>query len=336
VIFAAPPFTAAAGWAITSYVITGHFFEQFTSIYGNSEQELFLYHKSFHGRVLFELHAVTALAPLLSIVVLASIVVALRRRDPRMLAPVAVLGGALGFDMLAYLNNSIEDFFRYFIVAVPLEVLLVGSLVAAVQSSRTSGATPPAGDPVRTGSRRSPVRALAALAAVGLVLLVMIPATVTTGSAMLNPSIGSEETQQLGFIFHSHLDAADLSFRDRYPQVLSLGNYFAGLHLPNGDIVTDNSTGCIPEMLTTMSQPRLFVIPNDRDFQRILADPLAFNVHYILEPNPASVPITAQNLLYPALWNTGANFTKVVHQIPARGTCPEFRLFRVVRHSPVS
>ena len=41
-IFAAPPFVAAAGWAITSYVITGHFFEQYSSIYGNSEQERFL------------------------------------------------------------------------------------------------------------------------------------------------------------------------------------------------------------------------------------------------------------------------------------------------------
>ena len=333
VIFAAPPFTAAAGWAITSYVITGHFFEQFTSIYGNSEQELFLHHQSLGGRVLFEIHAITALAPLLSIVLLASLVVALRRRDPRMLAPVAVLGGALGFDMFAFLNNSIEDFFRYFIATVPLAVLLLGSLMAAVQAP---DATTTAGGPVHTEPPRSRVRALGGLAAVGLVLVAMTPATVTTGSAMLNPSIGSEETQQLGFIFHSRLDAADLRWKDRYPQELALGDYFASLQLPNGDIVTDNSTGCIPEMLTTMSQPRLFVIPNDRDFQRVLADPIAFNVHYILEPNPASTPITAQNLLYPALWSTGAEFTKMVHQIPSRGTCPEFRLFRVLRHSKVA
>jgi hypothetical protein len=153
---------------------------------------------------------------------------------------------------------------------------------------------------------------------------------------MLNPSIGSEETQQLGFIFHTHLDAGDLQWRDRYPQELALGNYFAGLHLPDGDIVVDNSTGCIPEILTTMSQPELFVIPNDRDFQRILADPISFNVHYILEPDPASTPITAPNILYPSLWSTGAEFTKMVHQIPSRGTCPGFRLFRVLRHSKVA
>jgi hypothetical protein len=331
VIFAAPAFTAAVGWAVTSYVITGHFFEQLSSIYGNSAQEVFLHHKAFSGRVLFEVQAVESLAPLLPIVVVASAVVALRRRDPRMLAPVGVLGGALGFDLLAYLHNSIENFFRYFIVAVPLEVMLVGSLVAAVQASGSSVA-----EPTRKGSPHSAVRALGLLAAVALVLVAMIPATVTTGSAMMNPRIGQEELQQLGFIFHTHKDAEDLGFHDRYPTILALGDYLAGLHLPDGDIVLDNSTQCVPEMLTTISQPKLFVIPNDRDFQRVLADPITFNVHYIMEPNPASTPITAPNILYPALWSNGAEFTKVVHDFPAQGTCPEFRLFRVLRHSKVA
>ena len=63
-IFGVPAFIAAAGWAITSYVITGHFFEQFSSIYGNSAQELFLHHKTLHGRMLFEIHAIGALGAL--------------------------------------------------------------------------------------------------------------------------------------------------------------------------------------------------------------------------------------------------------------------------------
>jgi hypothetical protein len=330
VIFAAPAVTAAAGWAITSYIITGHFFEQFSSIYGNSEQELFLHHKTFSGRLLFEVRAVESLAPLLPIIVVAAVIVALRRKDPRVLAPLAVLGGALGFDLLAYLHNSIENFFRYFIATVPLAVLLVGSLVASLQNS---GSAARADKPVRTGSPRSAAGVLGVLAAVGLVLVTMIPAGVTTAAAMFNQNIGSEEVQELGFIFLKHPDKAELAWKGRYPAVLALGDYLAGLHFPNGDIVIDNSTQCVPEMLVTVKQPRLFVIPNDRDFQRVLADPISFNVHYILEPDPASTPITAPNLLYPALWSTGAEFTKMVHQIPARGSCPEFRLFHVLRHS---
>lgn len=161
----------------------------------------------------------------------------------------------------------------------------------------------------------------------------MIPSIPTTMSAMLNPNLGVEESQELGFIFVSHPTAGQIQYESRYRQILSLSHYFDSLHLPDGDIVVDNAVECIPETITTSSQPKLFVIPNDRDFQRILADPITFHVHYILEPNPAEVQISAPNIAYPALWKTGSGFTKVVHQFPAHGTCPEFRLFRVLRHS---
>jgi hypothetical protein len=328
-IFAIPGFVAATGWAITSYVITGQFFGQFSSIYGNSEQVQQAHNPALPGRILFQFHALEALAPLIPLVLIVSVILAVRRRDPRMLAPLAVLGGAMGFDVLAYLDNSVFSWFRFYIATVPIQVLLVGSIIAAMQSSPS----PSLGKtrPQRTTS--SNPRAVVALAAVALVLVVMIPATVKTGSAMLNPQIGREESQDLGFIFHAHPSIADRQWQDRRPQILALGNYFAGLHLPNGDIVVDNSAGCIPEVITTISQPKVFVIPNDRDFQRTLADPITFHTHYILEPNPAEVPISATNIQYPTLWNTGDGFTKLVHQIPSRGTCPEFRLFRVVGHS---
>jgi hypothetical protein len=330
-IFAAPAFIAAVGWAVTSYVITGHLAEQFSSVYGNSQQLLSSsgVHKTLGDRALFEFHAIEALVPLLPVVLVVSVVVALRKRDPRVLAPLAVLGGALGFDMLAYLGNSIFPWLRFYIPSVPLEVLLVGSLVAAVQTSGPD----PVEESVGTRPSHSGAHAMRALAGIGLVLVVMIPATVTTASAMLNPNIGSLETQQLGFIFHAHPSASDLENKDYYPQILAMSSYFAGLHLPDGDIVVDNFSPCIPGVLTTISQPKLFVIPNDRDFQRILADPIAFHAHYILEPNPAEFPVTATNSEYPGLWSTGSDFTKMVHQLPARGLCPEFRLFQVLHHS---
>ena len=160
-IFGVPSFIAAAGWAITSYVITGEPFEQFSSIYGTSTQQSLLRTKimTLHGRALFEVHVIGALAPLIPLVLIASVAVAFWRRDPRVLAPLAVLGGALGFDMLAYLDNSIQQFLRYFIAVLPLEVLLVGGLVAAVQASRPV----PDGLSVGTRSHHLGVRALAVL-----------------------------------------------------------------------------------------------------------------------------------------------------------------------------
>jgi hypothetical protein len=327
VIFGIPSLIAAAGWAITSYVITGQPFEQFTSIYGTSTQQSLLQTKimTFHGRALFEFHAIGALAPLVPIVLIASLAVAFWRRDPRVLAPLAVLGGALGFDVLAFLDNSIQQWFRYFIAVLPLEILLVGSLIAAVQASR----------PVTAEGRasRSGFRILGTLGSVCLVLAVMIPATVTTGSAMFNPKVGILETEQLGFIFHAHPSATDLAYKNNYPWILAIGHYFEGMHLPDGDVVVDNFPECVPPLLTTVSQPKLFVIPNDRDFQRILADPITFHARYILEADPASFPNTAINIQYPSLWSTGAQFTKVVHKFPSRDACPAFRLFEVLRHS---
>jgi len=104
------------------------------------------------------------------------------------------------------------------------------------------------------------------------------------------------------------------------------------LHLPNGDIVVDNFSECIPEVIVTIADPKVFVIPNDRDFQRILAAPLTFHAHYILEADPVgSAKLTAVSEQYPNLWSSGAGFATRVHTLNAssNGYCPNFRLFRV-------
>lgn len=329
VIFGVPAFIAAVGWATVSYLITGEYFAQIQSAYGAAAQEGKLTHLTLHGRVIYEFHAVAAFAPLLPLLLVAAVAVAFRRRDPRMLAPLTVLGGALGFDMVSYMGNGIQNYLRYWIVALPLGILLLGCLVAAVQTPRP----PPVGVPAATRSSRSGGRTLGVLAALCLVLVVMIPTTVSTGSSMFNPKIGVEESQQIGYIFQAHPSKYYLFFPGMYQGALALRNYFAGRHLADGDVVVDNSTYCVPVMIVTSNQPKLFVIPNDRDFQRILADPISFHARYLLVPDPSTLAPGAVNILYPSMWATGSEFTKMVHQFPARGPCPEFRLFKVLHHS---
>jgi hypothetical protein len=327
VIFAAPPVTALAGWAIASFVITGQFFQQLSSIYGTSEQLSLEKTVTLHFRVLYEVHSMDALAPVLPIVIVVAGLVAIRRGDPRVLAPLAILGGALGFDMFGYLDNAIQGALRYFIVSIPLLVMLVGSLVAAVQTTRT-----PQPD-LRHGTRTPPRRGrmLGALVGVAIILVAMVPATATTVAGMFNPNVGIQETELLDFIVHP--TRTNLPYQNNYGHILAMDEYFTSLHLPDGDIVVDNFPECVPPILTTISQPKLFVIPNDQDFERILADPITFHAHYILEADPVSFPNTAINIEYPGLWRTGSGFTKMVHQIPSRAACPAFRLFRVLHHS---
>jgi hypothetical protein len=240
-----------------------------------------------------------------------------------------VLGGALAFDMFSHLTNAINSALRYWIAVIPLGILLLGSLVAAVQSPR------PAGDalPDRTGFSRGGVRVLGVLAALCLVLVVMIPTVVFTGSGMVNPHIGVEESQQIGWVFHP--DNKNFGNLEVFPLAGTVDRYLDRLHLPNHDVLADNAdaTGCVAQIVVRGNQPKLFVIPNDRDFQRVLADPIVFHTRYLLVPDPGNDEPGQVNHLYPGLWKTGAGFTKMVHQFKGQSACSAYRLFRVLRHS---
>jgi len=268
---------------------------------------------------------IDVLAPLLLIVLLTSVAVAIWKRDPRVLAPLAVVGGAMAFDMLSYLDNKVFPWLRFYIPAIPLEVLLVGSLIAALQVPRKVPT------PVPTTPRLGSI--VRAMVGAGLALVVMIPAFRTTASAMLNADIGSNEDGEIGFIFRTHPSSLELASKNFYPHILSIDHYLSALHLPPGDVLVDNGTPCIPAVITSSNQPKLFVIPNDRDFQRTLADPITFHARYILELDPSFGGYQATDAQYPSLWNTGSGFSKLVHKFPAGGSCVEMRLFHVLSHS---
>ncbi len=92
VIFGAPAFTAAVGWAICSYVIIGAWLD------GGALSTRLAHQKgnggTIDGRILYEFHAIGALAPFLPLLLVVAAFVAFRRRDPGILAPLSVLGGA--------------------------------------------------------------------------------------------------------------------------------------------------------------------------------------------------------------------------------------------------
>lgn len=328
VVFGVPAFIAAAGWAICSYVIIGAFID-------GGALSVRLANQQGHGgtlmhRVFYETDAILALAPFLPILLVIGAIVTLRRRDPRILAPVALLGGSLGFDTFSYLSNSIDAALRYWIAVVPLGVLLLGAVIAAIQTPRPARGVVP----VPTRSKVTRVRGPGALFACCLVLLVMIPTLVYTGSSLVNPNIGLEESAQIGFIFKPHDKA--LAPRYVYPFVQALDRWLVGLHLPDNDVLVDNAdgTGCVAQMIVRSSQPKVFLIPNDRDFQRVLADPIAFHTRYLLVPDPQTLGPGVINTTYPTLWKTGAGFSKLVHQFQGgKSACPDYRLFRVIGHT---
>ena len=106
------------------------------------------------------------------------------------------------------------------------------------------------------------------------------------------------------------------------------------MHLPDGSIVADTFGQCTPQIVTSVPNSKVFVITNDRDFQRVVADPLTFGAHYLLVPQPVGVGLVdALNERYPSLYKNGAGFAKFVHQFNSDGVCATYRLYRVTGHN---
>jgi hypothetical protein len=200
----------------------------------------------------------------------------------------------------------------------------VGSLFATVPALITVGYQPrPAARHTWSGS----------LVATVVALLFLLPASVSTIMGMANPNVGYEETQHLGYIFFRHPTAFQKKQQFSYADVQKMADYFAARHTPDGQIVVDNFSGCVPNVIVASPNPDIFVIPNDQDFEKTLADPLTWHAHYILDVDPTGDgALTAPNITFPNLWATGDNFARVVYTFPAQGECPEFRLFKVYAH----
>jgi hypothetical protein len=340
-IYVFPFVISFIGWATASWVITGAPFAQFTSVYGTASEisSLGIKKTPYHVAFAFEWHAISALAPLILLILPAALLTALWRRDALVLVPLAVVGASLAFDMGAYATGSIISSFRYYIETIPLEALLVGSLFATNRSLRPLPATSRFASPSASGGPSGKSRwqgAMAALAALIVAAALLGPSIPKTGAAMFNPKIGSEETANLGYVFHKHLTAEDRVFEVHYSQILNIGSYISGLHLPDGSVVVDTFDSCAPEVITSIRDPRVFVITNDRDFQPVLADPPQFHAHYMLVPNPSASQgkLNAINRAYPRLYRYGQTETDLfsahlVHYFPARGDCEPLRLFHV-------
>jgi 4-amino-4-deoxy-L-arabinose transferase-like glycosyltransferase len=330
VIFLTPVVTTFAAWATASDVITGQPFAQFTSQYGNTAQiAAGNGHYTLMTRIAHDARSIEYLAPLIPVVLIVALVMAYRQRDARVFGPIAILGGSLAFDALGVITNSLEPWYRYFLTSVPLEVLLVGCIVATTRDTTHPNKI---GSPGSVG-RRVPWKTLAGAL---FVILMIAPSLPTSVIGIFAKNIQSSESQELGALLLAHPSLQDKQFKRHFSHIESIDAYLAAMHLPNGSIVVDTFGSCTPQIVTTVADPKIFVITNDRDFKEVLADPLTFHAHYLLDPPPTGTDANdALNVAYPDLYGTGAGFATRIHEFPSDGVCSPLRLFRVIRHPGV-
>ena len=228
-----------------------------------------------------------------------------------MLLPVAVLG----FNYFAFISGSAFPWLRFYLPALPLSLLCIAFLLDDLGP--------------RVATRRTSI--ILGVVAVALAAVLAGPAIPASALAMTDSRFGSLETLDLQWVLHGDHGASpdERAAQELVPSVRSLTSRLDALHLPSGSIVVDTVTLCSQMAVLNSNHPHQFIVTSDRDFQRVLSDPLTFKAHYFLvPPNSSTGQLDAVNRQYPTLYEGKSGFARLTKQFNEPG-CPTLRLYKV-------
>lgn len=330
-LVAAPTGIAFVAWTVTSWLITGEPFQQFTSDYGNTS----IVEQSSSGGgaleplygLLYSISEIMILGPVLPLLIPVCLVLAWRRRDPEVLAAGIVFGAVLAFATRNYMTGTTFPFLRFYISAIPLMVVLACQLV------------PPRGEvPARRPGRHqrprrtAPGRGVRTPAIFAAVLVLATP--IVTGALMLSPALSVQQYALQEILFPDRTDTSATRSQERriiasFRTERELARYIDDLDLPDASVLMDTVYGFA--VYTATDRPRTYIIPSDQDFITVLNDPAAHGVRYILAvPNDGRGASDAVNVRYPTLYETGAEIATLELEVPNDGdNQPVWRLYRV-------
>ena len=330
------PFALSFGvWAVTSWLIVGHPFEQFSSQYGNAAQikasSQRLFQQTLEGRFLYAVHGAETVAPFLAILVLLALLRVYWLRDLRALAPIAVMVSVLGFEIVAYSNRQIFPWYRYYIYACPAAVMIAACLAARSRADLSR--------PLVIRHTKTPALSVQHIRRTQSLVAGIALAMAAAGGASTAVTLGhlsglsEQDRYQLAYIlWPSTSEAKNSQLFKGYLGIRGLAHNLDSMHLPNGSVMVDNFTTCIPELILDSSHPKQFVIPNDEDYQEKFGVPYQFGIRYLLVPDPVTNPVDALNQHLPGLFASGQGLATLVREIRV-ASCPTFRLYRALPNS---
>jgi hypothetical protein len=332
-VIAGLPFVLAfVGWALVSWMLVGSPFSQFTSIYGNTSQVRLLHEtlvqqtgQGTSAAVGYVAAQVLGLAPVLPVVGLLALLRAGSRLDQRVLAPLVIIGAPLGFSVVAFLAGSTVGFLRYEVAAIPLLVVLAGVLLAGrMPIQRFSPGASWIAAVERLGGRL-PTRRRVLAPTLGILVVMGIGISLPTGLAtMRHPLLAREEADALRSVLGNDPPTRDASYvLATHAAASRIAAAIDTLDLSSGSVLLDVAIG--NPIVLQSAHPDWFVITPDRDFERVLADPVTFGVRYVLLTNSG---LDAVNRAYPALYATGAGFATLVETYDEPGSAG-WRLYRI-------
>ncbi|MEV6770178.1 glycosyltransferase family 39 protein [Nocardia sp. NPDC051030] len=336
VLVSAPIVLAFLVWAITSWLITGQAFQQFSSQYGNSS---ILAQSGASGpsapiaALQYSIAATLVLGPILPLLIPISGALAVRRRDLQVLVPILLCGAVLGFQAFSYASGSTFAFLRFYVAAIPLAAVLTLYIAPAAQQ-------PPSHRPGLHVEAPPPHRRVPVFGAALTVVLLAVSVPIT-GWGMNSNDLAVQE-YALGAVLFPNPGNASARYADQrriaatFSTERKIANYLDAMRLPRGAVLMDTVYGFA--VAVASDRPDQFVIPSDRDFVRVLDRPADRGVKYILAvPNSGRGVSDAVNRRYPTMYDNGAGIATLELEIPNDGAGqPQWRLYRVVGADRVS
>jgi hypothetical protein len=313
------PFTAAfLSWALASWLIIGSPFAQFSSAYGITSQleaDAQIFSGTGQGTplaVLYTVQQMLSLEPLLFPIVVIGIATAAMRRDPRVLAPLAIYGAVIAFTVWAWLTGRTGGWLRYYIVLIPFAVSMI--LVALANLRDRTDATQLLG---HRGPRARRLAGRTASGAVALALLVMGVLALPAGAATVSGSAGRQPEGRIQDLYMYQVAGDVADDLDR-------------LHLPRGTVLADAFMAFA--VVVQSDNPLQFVITPDRDFEDVLADPAAYGIRYLLVPPPdlGWGELDALNREWPSLYEDGDEVGRLVREFETNSDRYRWRLYELV------
>ncbi|MDQ1360061.1 MAG: hypothetical protein QOJ44_438, partial [Acidimicrobiaceae bacterium] len=348
-VLAFPFVVCFIGWTLASWITTGMAFAQFSSQYGNSSQisngssGVAAFQRLAGGPITIVVRDILYLEPLLPVVVIVVLVLAVRRTELDSLVPIGVFGGVLVFEAYAQFSGQTFAWFRFFVMAVPLMVVLATLLwpYRGEPDSGRPGARPSGAlgrrlrafelrpTVARLSRRLTPIAASPRLRIVlgGCVVAAFVLSSIpVTWAGMMNPLVGtqSEQTGLRAVVDSSHHTAPLSPLRNN----AYVANYLDRLGLPDGSVLMDTFIGW--DVWLQSQHRKQFVITSDYDFAAFLNAPFESGVRYILVSDPGQDGrADAINQRYPTLYRDGAGIASLVMTVPSTGDDQTWRLYRV-------
>ncbi|MGE2722814.1 hypothetical protein [Mycolicibacterium celeriflavum] len=314
VLVAFPVVAAFVLWALAGWLLDASLLAQFTSQYGNSAQVAAAGIVDASEVGIIPLLYVIAeclfgIQPLVLVVLITVTVRAWQRRIHAPMVPLTIFGSVLAFQCAAIMLGSTFGWFRFFIVLVPMPVVLL--LVAWPSEDLPS--------------RPEKLWRVGISALLVGILCTSLP---ITWKSMLDPSIGKEEYGLRSVFWPEEYPRDKFWFFWSGEVAENTVRWFDSQNLPTGSVLMD--TFGLARMWLASDRPDQFVVRSDYDFFDKLNHPAEMGVRYILVPRPSGLgELDAVNIRYPTLWNDGAGIGTLVMTVTGPSGGPQFRIFRL-------